>query len=71
MIMNLFIYLSSHSPNKRSFRGPNGVVRGLGFVNGPRSVRGSWPLWPPGLPTWPPVASRCLLCPPAVSPFCC
>ena len=51
--------------NKRSFRGPGGVVRGLDSVSRIKSVRGNWPLWPPGsLPwppgvlSWPPVASR-------------
>ena len=36
-----------YSPNKRSFRGPGGVVRGLGSVRGPKSVHGNWPLWSP------------------------
>ena len=62
------------SLNKRRFRGPGGVVRGLDFVTGPKSVRGNWPLWPPGIPPWhpgglpwPPVASTSLLVSPVVS----
>ena len=46
------------SPNKRSFMGPGGVVRGLDSLTVPTSVRGNWPVWSPG---GPPVASRGLL----------
>ena len=42
------------SPNKRIFRGPSDVVRGLDSVTTPKSVRGNWPLWSP----WSPGASR-------------
>ena len=36
-----------YSPNKRSFRGPGGFVRGLDSLGGPKSVHGNWPLWSP------------------------
>ena len=39
-----YIYFS----NKRSFRGPGGLGRGLDLRNQPKSVRENWPLWPPG-----------------------
>jgi hypothetical protein len=42
-----------YSPNKRSFRGTGGIVRGLDSVSvgRPKSAHGNWPLWPPA---WPP-----------------
>ena len=39
--------LGSCSPNKRSFRGPGGVRRGLDSLTGPKSVRRNRPLWSP------------------------
>ena len=39
----IYIYLFMYPPNKRSFRGPAGVGRGLDSVSGPKLVRGSWP----------------------------
>ena len=44
--------LNSFSPNKRSFRGPGVIARGL--LTGPKSVRRNWPLLSPVDP----VASR-------------
>ena len=44
-----FIYTFINSPNKRSFRGPGGVVRGLDSVRGPKSVHGNWPPLSPAL----------------------
>ena len=35
------------SPNKRSFKGPGGVGRGLDLQNWPKSMRGNLPLWSP------------------------
>ena len=35
------------SPNKRSFRGPGGFVRGLDSLGGAKSVHGNWPLRSP------------------------
>ena len=52
-----------YSPNKCSFRSPGGVGGGLDCVTRPRSVRGNWPLWPPGGLPWPPEASRGLMWP--------
>ena len=47
--------------------GPGGVARGLDLGNGPKSVRGNWPLWSPvvsmGLPS-PPTAAHHHLPPP-------
>ena len=34
-------------PNKRSWRGPGGIARGLDSVTVPKSVSGSWPLRSP------------------------
>ena len=52
---NLLFYFNS--PNKRSFMGLGGVVRGLDSLTGPKSVRVNWPLWSPVVsPLWPPVA---------------
>jgi hypothetical protein len=39
-----------YSPNKRSFRGPGGVGRGLDFLRGPKSVHGNCPRCPPRCP---------------------
>ena len=43
----LFAYAFSYSPNKRSFRGPGGIVRGLDSVARQKSVHGNWPMWSP------------------------
>ena len=43
-----FLVRLGYSPNRRSFRGHGGFVRGLDSASGPKSVHGNWPLWPPG-----------------------
>ena len=48
MYIYKYLYIS---PNKRSFRGPGGVGRGLDSLRGPKSVHRNWPLWSPA---WPP-----------------
>ena len=48
----------NYSPDRLRFRVSGGVGRGLDSVTGPKSVRGNWPLWPPGVSRglpWPPV----------------
>ena len=44
MCEDLYVYFPT---NRRSFSGPGGVGRGLGLRSQPKSVRRSWPLWPP------------------------
>ena len=54
----LDISVMSHSCafslNKRSFRVPGGAVEDQIPAARPKSVRGNWPLWPPGGLPWPP-----------------
>ena len=45
--MYLFVFIYLYSPNKRSFRGPDGVVRGPASLWRPKSAHGNWlPLSP-------------------------